>query len=1330
MPDDFPSNVKTVLGQRAGWRCSNPRCRISTSGPGDDPDKGVNRGKAAHITAERPRGPRYDPALSHAERAGTGNGIWLCGNCHDLVDKDHPGYPVRLLQAWKREAEEHAKRELADPGLSRHTDRGAVTSYLRALIEELNRDSWPARNGLDGPPLTPAAIERRLRVQPRDRGGQREEANADELAASCRRLVILGGPGSGKTWLARRIARRSAEQALAELAAGAGLDEVELPLCTTASMLSQAAGVIRNAVIASTLDQLPDMGGGDVTETIRSHFANRQSAVLLVIDSIDEAQHPDRRLLQADNLTGWRIVVTSRPSSWTGQLDIRDGEPGHQVGDLRPLEYPEDVEAFIGKWFATEPAKAAALAAEIAGRRSFQQAATVPLILAFYCILGGSAPLPQTRHALYDQVVRHLVAGFWRDAGRPPAIGPCLDLLQRWAWDAAAKDPVSGTGTWADEFPTRTGDEDPAVRDAAAHIALPVGPADLHDVTTRRFIHRSVREYLVARYLAGRPAEQVAGELLNHVWYDPDWEYAGPAALALHPERDEILRRLVGQVTRTESAPDDLSPVDPDFQLCQFLSEAAIESSEEDWAPDSAATVSRARLRLADRDHPRLAPARGWPAHEARRKAGLLARLTGAGAVHGTLDVLLPLQPDDTELGQARAAVLALMAQADAEEDACLLAHDLARTNPGPADRAQARNLLWERLRDADRPSDRCRVESAIAALGPGDDERWQLFSWLARPGAIDSREEYRAVWVASRLIADPGTRRWTLETWRFLRWDDFRELLASAPEVFRDGSPPALRLVAEHVGRACDDDPDGLDAFGYSPWRFWRFHGWTAEELRAYQEGVLVVLETLTDAEKARTLVWRLDVADFPGPGQRARAQQAIRRLLAAEKSVEGAAWLVDALDMLDPECPERNGDTRLVDFVRYLVGDMADEGRADLVPDVPAGLRGDGDVHAELHGLLTRMLAAAGPETLPFVHAYLPLVEPLVLTELIRFLERLAALPETPAASANDVNDAARCRRTLVSLLARQPGRDERVSLARALLRLDPLPGERAEAVRLLADLAGDSDEARAWDVVELISALLATSQAGELADVLQPALRFLAQAREPAIASHLILLLAEQEQEMTVGERQMAADALCPLLADDSRRWTIDALAEALRVFAQDPGVMQAARERLLRKIRSRTSASHAIDLAKRLAPLFPGADGLQAARQELLDWLEATSDEHDAHRLIEALEHMGTQPGDMAALRTHLLKLTQASYASMASKQAATRSPVHVATALVRADRSPRELLRPGAPGVWTYLLPSLRRHLAVEDWIGVIPPAPTPPRAGTRAPLSPTGNHAM
>ena len=42
--------------------------------------------------------------------------------------------------------------------------------------------------------------------------------------------MILGGPGAGKTWLARRIARHHAEKALKALDAGIGLDEVELPL--------------------------------------------------------------------------------------------------------------------------------------------------------------------------------------------------------------------------------------------------------------------------------------------------------------------------------------------------------------------------------------------------------------------------------------------------------------------------------------------------------------------------------------------------------------------------------------------------------------------------------------------------------------------------------------------------------------------------------------------------------------------------------------------------------------------------------------------------------------------------------------------------------------------------------------------------------------------------------------------------------------------------------------------------------------------------------------------------------------------------------------------
>ena len=114
-----------------------------------------------------------------------------------------------------------------DAGSSEY--RGEVAGYLQRLIGWINTDPWPRDRRFGGPVLTPAAIERRLRVSAPGLMGD-EDLEADDLARQCRRLVVLGGPGSGKTWLAKRAARRCAEAALEELTAGADLDEVELPL--------------------------------------------------------------------------------------------------------------------------------------------------------------------------------------------------------------------------------------------------------------------------------------------------------------------------------------------------------------------------------------------------------------------------------------------------------------------------------------------------------------------------------------------------------------------------------------------------------------------------------------------------------------------------------------------------------------------------------------------------------------------------------------------------------------------------------------------------------------------------------------------------------------------------------------------------------------------------------------------------------------------------------------------------------------------------------------------------------------------------------------------
>lgn len=114
--DEFPPRLKRLLEKRVNGRCSNPNCRKATSGPHQDPEKSVNVGFAAHITAARPRGPRYDAALTNAERSSANNGIWLCGGCAKLVDSDLSRYTVAFLRAWKHDAEQAALLELETKG--------------------------------------------------------------------------------------------------------------------------------------------------------------------------------------------------------------------------------------------------------------------------------------------------------------------------------------------------------------------------------------------------------------------------------------------------------------------------------------------------------------------------------------------------------------------------------------------------------------------------------------------------------------------------------------------------------------------------------------------------------------------------------------------------------------------------------------------------------------------------------------------------------------------------------------------------------------------------------------------------------------------------------------------------------------------------------------------------------------------------------------------------------------------------------------------------------------------------------------------------------------
>ncbi len=108
---EFSAKVKATLAKRVGFKCSNPNCNRTTSGPSTEKDKSINIGVAAHIIPASVNGPRAEK-LTSEKRKGISNGIWLCQSCSVLIDKDPIKFDKSLLYVWKHKAEKIAEKEI------------------------------------------------------------------------------------------------------------------------------------------------------------------------------------------------------------------------------------------------------------------------------------------------------------------------------------------------------------------------------------------------------------------------------------------------------------------------------------------------------------------------------------------------------------------------------------------------------------------------------------------------------------------------------------------------------------------------------------------------------------------------------------------------------------------------------------------------------------------------------------------------------------------------------------------------------------------------------------------------------------------------------------------------------------------------------------------------------------------------------------------------------------------------------------------------------------------------------------------------------------------
>jgi hypothetical protein len=1159
--------------------------------------------------------------------------------------------------------------------------RGEVALYLATLIDWLNSDPWPQDARAGTLALTPAVIERKLRIVDED-GQEGQELDADDLARRCVRLVVLGGPGSGKTWLARRTARLSAEAAQDALQAGAGLDELELPLYTTcARLLSEPpGGGIRHAIVASALGQLPDLGGTRILHALAALFEERNAPTLLIVDSLDEARGVDDRIRQADSLPAyWRIMLTTRPGAWNSQLAVGSDDPSRRAGVLRPLRYPDDVEPFIAAWFGTRPDWAADLSAQLRSRPALQHAATVPLILSFYCIVGGGQPLPSRRAELYAKVIRRMLTGKWRgsrDGDSDP--DACVETLRDWAWSSAASDVISSLGDWVDEFSTprvRARRDD---RDALDHVAAPLGPPDADTgMSRRRFVHRSIQEHLVAEHVAFRMTPQeAAAELVKHLWYDPDWEYSAPAALAVHPQRDQVLNELIGWLTGGNQLAPDLGAVDGCWEIRRFLARVAQESGEDAWSVRAVEMIGQARLDLAVSRHDdlRLVVATDWPRSNRPVLQSLLSQLAAEvlpWRIEELVGAVARLPGIAAARAQARQALLGLLAQDADPEMAGTVARAVARLAVTAEERIRTRHALLGVLAHRVDPDVVGALAGVIVGLVVTAEERaptrhalLRLFPRATNPrtaGALAGAVADLAVTAEERVptrqallrqlahATNPGTA-WELAG-TFTRLDppppERAQARVALLRLLADAtSPESARHLA---GTVAELDPSPEDR---------------AEVRRA----LLGLVAKETDPEAARRLgeiVAELD----PSPQDRAKVRQALLDLLAVEASPWAASRLARAVAELDPSSEDR------AEACRALLGMLAHENSPRTIRAIVGAVVGIAVTAEERIQARCALLILLVRETSPWTgsdHAGsawelamavadldpVPFERSVARTALLRLLVRTT----NP-------------RRTSYHV----PGGGQEMTFAYELTGVGHLPmsAEERDAQRSLITLLVEENDHGILDRPRTELARL-----GALGDLkLQEELQEQVMWEERDARRRLLDALARESRPgtladafarlaVTAEERAQARRALLSLLADAANPWIAIEIVCAITGLELRKWERVHAQQRMF-MLFPRTGPGTARQLADVVAGLAVTAEEREQARHGLFDQLADETDPETVRKLADVIAGLAVTAEEREKARHGLLGLLGSSNSKTAWQ---------LARAVAELDPEPRDRAR--------------------------------------------------
>ena len=633
-----------------------------------------------------------DPEYGVAERAVHVTYNALCPKL-----KAEGGVVLAAIQASRHEIRGSIDQLRED--LLGVANRHELIDYLEKQIRDWDYSPW-TQGRKWSQNRKPSRLERTLEIEDE----QRTMSPAEALEGVWL-LTVLGGPGSGKTWLARRIAREAAGTALEQLR-DPRVDpaSVELPLVTTVAEWVKRHETGFDGLVEAALPH-------ESQEKIRRLVLRPGARVLAVADSLDEGVAVNHARTLLNSLTSSptrRLVVTSRPEAWHSAVSGLRATQDTRVGTLTELRYPKDVHGYIKAWFTENPPTAQHLIRQLERRRELRATATSPLLLTFYCMLTEQEPdqeLPRRRRELYRTIIDLLLAGGWATTEEHVDTDACRAILQQWSWDAV-KDAVTpaGLGVWPETITTNRTPRDVsanmerALDNVAPKQEHPRSSHYDHEWVERRFLHRTLWEYLVSEHIATTfSAAKAAKALLPHIWFDPDWRITLPMAIAAHNRRSRLVDRLWAHHT---DHPTPAQEVVND-RLEKLMLEVSAQTNPKDWNKAGRARIRALRESFAPRHPELIASSAHWGSPSPVE--AILAVLLHAAPweVNNLIDTLLQLDPTDTERAQARHTItttLTLTLPKTTPQGVNYLIDALLKLDPTDTERAQARHTITTAL--------------------------------------------------------------------------------------------------------------------------------------------------------------------------------------------------------------------------------------------------------------------------------------------------------------------------------------------------------------------------------------------------------------------------------------------------------------------------------------------------------------------------------------------------------------------------------------------------------------------------------------------------------